>query len=71
MQDSLKGQEEKLKSLRSKENELNSLVKTLCTQHNEERKSLETFKSSNRLLNCLMKEKTDGRIPGIYGRLVI
>ena len=62
--------ESALSTLRDRESTLGDQVHELQAFYEQKRQSAQEYKSSNRLNNALMREKIEGRIPGIFGRLV-
>lgn len=66
----LKKIKRQLTQYQEKETELVERIRDTRIVLEEATQSAEGQNSSSRLLNALMIEKRDGRIPGIYGRLV-
>lgn len=58
-----------LQQLRDQETQLVDRQRELQQQVGERRQQAEQSKSGGRMLDSLMKEKQDGRLPGIFGRL--
>ncbi|KAJ8708353.1 hypothetical protein PYW07_010478 [Mythimna separata] len=59
----------KLQRLKKEEGQIISEVRPLRAQLEESRQAMSANTSRNRVLNSLMTEKRNGRLPGIFGRL--
>jgi len=67
---SLKQAQDELNELKIRESETTAQLKKMRITFEEQRSAMQANKSRNRILDSLMKEKREGRIPGIFGRLV-
>lgn len=66
---SLEQAQNELKEIKDREVQVTSQLKNLRILYEEKKCSMQANKSRNKILNALMVEKREGRIPGIYGRL--
>lgn len=66
----LKQAESELDEVKAREAEKTAELKKMRISFEEQRFAMQASKSRNRILDSLMKEKREGRIPGIFGRLV-
>lgn len=57
-------------SLREQEAKLDARVRNLRVEVEHCRQSAEQYHGTNRMLKVLMQQKQNGRIKGLYGRLV-
>lgn len=67
---SLQKAQKELDDLKARENEANNRLRNTRLQYDEQKSALQAGRSRNHILNALMEEKRNGRIPGIFGRLV-
>jgi structural maintenance of chromosome 4 len=67
---SLKQAQDELNELKIRESETTARLKKMRITFEEQRSAMQANKSRNRILDSLMREKREGRIPGIFGRLV-
>lgn len=67
---SLKQAQDELTDVRAREAESTAKLKKMRISFEEQRSAMQASKSRNRILDSLMREKREGRIPGIFGRLV-
>lgn len=67
---SLKQAQNEMNEARAHESEMNTRLKKLRITFEEKRSAMQASRSQNRVLDSLMREKREGRIPGIFGRLV-
>lgn len=67
---SLKGAQKELEALKVVENEANNALRITRVKYDEQKSAMQAGKSRNHILNSLMREKREGRLPGIFGRLV-
>lgn len=68
---SLNGTSNELQVVKQKAIETNGKLKNLRSIFEEKKSNMQANKSRNRVHGVLMEEKRNGRIPGIFGRLVI
>ncbi|RLU17701.1 hypothetical protein DMN91_009937 [Ooceraea biroi] len=66
---SLKQAQGELDEVKAREAEMTGQLKKLRITFEEQRSAMQASKSRNRILDSLMREKREGRIPGIFGRL--
>ncbi|XP_073826332.1 structural maintenance of chromosomes 4-like protein gluon [Musca autumnalis] len=59
----------KLKQLQQEEQQLRQQVMTIKAEINEKVVSMQAMRSNNKVLDFLMRQKAEGKIPGILGRL--
>lgn len=69
-ENSLKQAQGELNEAKAREIEKTAQLRKMRITFEEQRSAMQASKSSNRVLDALMKEKREGRIPGIFGRLV-
>lgn len=69
MKEEVAQKQEEVKDLQRKETEIAEDLRKTRLKLEENRSNMQMAKSNNRVLNCLMKEKQKGNIPGILGRL--
>lgn len=62
--------EKELRIVKSKEIEITSELKKMKISFEEQKFAMQANKSRNKIIDSLMREKREGRIPGIFGRLV-
>lgn len=67
---SLKQAQSELDEAKVLENEKMAQLQKMRITFEEQRSAMQASKSRNRVLDSLMREKREGRIPGIFGRLV-
>lgn len=67
---SLEKAQEELNELKSRENEANMRLRNTRVKFDEQKSAMNDARSRNHVLNSLMREKREGRLPGIFGRLV-
>lgn len=67
---SLKQAQNELDEAKALEIEKAAQLKKMRIIFEEQRSAMQASKSRNRILDSLMREKREGRIPGIFGRLV-
>lgn len=67
---SLKQAQDELNEVKTREAEMTAQLKKMRITFEEKRSAMQASKSRNRILDSLMREKREGRIPGIFGRLV-
>lgn len=67
---SLKQAQNELDEAKALEAEKTTQLKKMRITFEEQRSAMQASKSRNRVLDSLMKEKREGRLPGILGRLV-
>lgn len=67
---SLKQAQSELNEAKTLEIEKTAQLKKMRITFEEQRCAMQASKSRNRVLDSLMREKREGRIPGIFGRLV-
>lgn len=60
----------RLEDVKAKEAEATMKLRTKRVQFDEQKSSMQANRSRNRVLDALVKEKREGRMPGIFGRLV-
>ncbi|CAH2058218.1 unnamed protein product, partial [Iphiclides podalirius] len=60
---------EKLQSLKQEETNLSNEARTVRASLEESRQAMSANRSRGRVLDSLMREKSSGRLPGIFGRL--
>ncbi|XP_011138577.1 structural maintenance of chromosomes protein 4 isoform X2 [Harpegnathos saltator] len=58
-----------MNKMKAHEVEMTARLKKLRVTFEEQRSAMQTSRSQNRILDSLMREKREGRIPGIFGRL--
>nr|XP_050846210.1 structural maintenance of chromosomes protein 4 [Vespula vulgaris] len=68
-QKSLNQAKTEFQEVKDREIQMTSKLKNLRISYEEKRSAMQASNSRNKILNSLMKEKREGRIPGIYGRL--
>ncbi|XP_015179859.1 PREDICTED: structural maintenance of chromosomes protein 4 [Polistes dominula] len=68
-QKSLDQAQNEFKETKDREIQMTSKLKNLRISFEEKKCAMQASKSRNKILNSLMREKTEGRIPGIFGRL--
>ncbi|XP_012234509.1 structural maintenance of chromosomes protein 4 [Linepithema humile] len=66
---SLKQAQNELDEVKAREAEKTAELKKMRITFEEQRSAMQASKSRNRILDSLMREKREGRIPGIFGRL--
>ncbi|CAG9568632.1 unnamed protein product [Danaus chrysippus] len=59
----------KLQRMKKEEISTSNEARSLRAQLEESRQAMSANRSRGRVLDCLMKEKREGRLPGIFGRL--
>lgn len=69
-ENSLKEAQGELNEAKAREVEKTAQLKKMRITFEEQRSAMQASKSRNRILDALMREKREGRIPGIFGRLV-
>ncbi|KAI1709339.1 SMC proteins flexible hinge domain-containing protein [Ditylenchus destructor] len=69
LKDDLESIEKELFTLRQNESVTSNRVRELTNEIEHIRQTAEKYRTSNRQLSALMKQKHEGHIPGIYGRL--
>lgn len=69
-QRSLKQAQDELNEVKTREANATAQLKKMRVTFEEQRSAMQASKSRNRILDSLMREKREGRIPGIFGRLV-
>lgn len=62
--------EKELRIVKSKEIEITSELKKMKISFEEQKLAMQANKSRNKIIDSLMREKREGRIPGIFGKLV-
>lgn len=67
---SLKQAQNELDEAKALEIEKAAQLQKMRITFEEQRSAMQASKSRNRILDSLMREKREGRIPGIFGRLV-
>lgn len=67
---SLKQAQSELNEAKALESEKTAQLKKMRITFEEQRSAMQASRSRNRVLDSLMREKREGRIPGIFGRLV-
>ena len=67
---SIKDVERRLEETKVKEAEATSKLRLMRVQFDEQKSSMQANRSRNRVLDALVREKREGRMPGIFGRLV-
>ena len=60
----------RLDDVKTKEAEATMKLRTKRVQFDEQKSSMQANRSRNRVLDALNREKREGRMPGIFGRLV-
>lgn len=68
-ENSLKQAQGELNETKAREVEKTAQLRKMRITFEEQRSAMQASRSSNRVLDALMKEKREGRIPGIFGRL--
>ncbi|CAD6227554.1 GSCOCG00001237001-RA-CDS [Cotesia congregata] len=61
--------QKKLEGMRTNDAKVSSEIKRMRMQVEEKRSAMQAHRSRNRILDALMREKREGRLPGILGRL--
>lgn len=69
-ENSLKQAQDELNEAKVREVEKTAQLKKLRITFEEQRSAMQASTSRNRILDALMREKREGRMPGIFGRLV-
>jgi len=67
---SLKQAQSELNETKALEIEKTAQLQKMRITFEEQRSAMQASRSRNRVLDSLMREKREGRIPGIFGRLV-
>lgn len=67
---SLQDAQRELETLKTRENEANMRLRNTRAKYDEQNSAMNAGRSRNHVLNSLMREKREGRLPGIFGRLV-
>lgn len=67
---SLKQAQNELEDLKNREQEVGNRLRNTRVKFDEQRSAMQAGRSRNHILNSLMREKREGRLPGIFGRLV-
>jgi structural maintenance of chromosome 4 len=67
---SLNEAQKELNNLKARENEANFRLRNTRVKYDEQKSAMQMGRSRNHILNSLMKQKREGRLPGIFGRLV-
>lgn len=67
---SLRQAQNEMNETKTQEIEMTAQLKKLRITFEEQRSAMQTSRSQNRVLDSLMREKREGRLPGIFGRLV-
>ncbi|CAL7944659.1 unnamed protein product [Xylocopa violacea] len=65
----LRNAQQELKVVKTKEIEKTAELKKNRTWYEEQKSALQANKSKNKIIQSLMSEKREGRIPGVFGRL--
>ncbi|XP_037817646.1 structural maintenance of chromosomes protein 4 [Lucilia sericata] len=60
---------QQLKKLQQEEEQLRTQIMTIKAEINEKTVSMQAMRSNNKVLDFLMRQKAEGKIPGILGRL--
>ncbi|XP_029674835.1 structural maintenance of chromosomes protein 4-like [Formica exsecta] len=68
-ENSLKQAQDELNEAKRREVEKVAQLKKMQMAFEEQRSAMQASKSRNRILDALMREKREGRMPGIFGRL--
>ncbi|KAI4503798.1 hypothetical protein M0802_001201 [Mischocyttarus mexicanus] len=68
-QKSLDQANQEFKEVKNREIQMTSKLKNLRISYEEKKSAMQASNSRNKILNSLMQEKREGRIPGIFGRL--
>ncbi|XP_043503059.1 structural maintenance of chromosomes protein 4 isoform X1 [Polistes fuscatus] len=68
-QKSLDQAQNEFKEAKDREIQITSKLKNLRISYEEKKSAMQASNSRNKILTSLMKEKMEGRIPGIFGRL--
>ncbi|XP_029157780.1 structural maintenance of chromosomes protein 4 [Nylanderia fulva] len=68
-ENSLQEAQSELNEIKAREVEKTAQLRKMRMTFEEQRSAMQASRSSNRVLDALMKEKREGRIPGIFGRL--
>ncbi|KAL6437433.1 hypothetical protein ACFW04_005134 [Cataglyphis niger] len=68
-ENSLKQAQDELNDAKRREVEKVAQLKKMQMTFEEKRSAMQASKSRNRILDALMREKREGRMPGIFGRL--
>ncbi|XP_014215736.1 structural maintenance of chromosomes protein 4 [Copidosoma floridanum] len=66
---SLQQAQRELEDLKNRENEANMHLRNKRMKYDEQKSAMQAGTSRNHILNALMREKRESRLPGIYGRL--
>ncbi|XP_011503398.1 PREDICTED: structural maintenance of chromosomes protein 4 [Ceratosolen solmsi marchali] len=66
---SLQHAQKELDDLKVVENEVNERLRNTRIKYDEQKSAMQAGRSRNHILNSLMTEKREGRLPGIFGRL--
>ncbi|XP_058798043.1 structural maintenance of chromosomes protein 4 isoform X2 [Phymastichus coffea] len=66
---SLQDAQKELDALKARENEANIRLRSTRVKYDEQKSAMHAGTSRNHVLNSLMREKREGRLPGIFGRL--
>lgn len=62
--------QKELEVTRKKENEVALKLKGMRISFEEQKFAMQANRSRNKIIDSLMREKREGRIPGVFGRLV-
>nr|ATL75373.1 structural maintenance of chromosomes 4B [Diachasma muliebre] len=68
-QKNLEKTKQELEQVRVQEDQINRRMRTLRLQLEEKRSAMNASRSRNRVIDALMRQKREGKIPGILGRL--
>ncbi|XP_017790993.1 PREDICTED: structural maintenance of chromosomes protein 4 [Habropoda laboriosa] len=61
--------QQELNMVKTKEIEMTSKLKTMRISFEEQKFAMQASKSRNKIIDNLMREKREGRLPGVFGRL--
>lgn len=67
---SLREAQKELLEVKAQEDEVNSRLKNMRLTFDEKRSAMQASTSRNRVINSIMTQKREGKISGIFGRLV-
>ncbi|CAD6999361.1 unnamed protein product [Ceratitis capitata] len=69
IQKEIEVKKQKMQKLQVEEQSMRGQLMTLKAEINEKNVSLQTSRSNNKVLDFLMRQKNEGKVPGILGRL--
>lgn len=69
LEEDIKSAQSELTEVSTKGRQLNEVVSKIRNKFSEAQSAMTTNRSRNRVLSFIMQLKTEGKAPGVYGRL--